>query len=464
MGSLSSIVKKYDLIVEQNCLYGRVGFSICQNSIIPIIKSIQNYIISKNLSRVVVGYDYSLWSNIFWKEIIFPYFKKSGTLITHTNSVITKMELSWLLSESKTPSMGLYFGNPGNTEDYLGISLYNNSGIPFSPKEMKSLLSMPTIHKTILHSEINTDLTEEVDISKYYQYLLDKGLVSSSDSTINIDTMFGSSENLLKNLKQVVFPNIRIFNLGSDFPRLLNYTPIPTGKFLQWYTSYNCQPTDYYFAINSDGSSVGVFDLNQKIEISGSGVVLLLLKYLKEVRSFTKGEVLLSIGLPKRVRKYAKFLGYTVKLVKTPTMEECRENTILYADDSLHYSFPINGILVNNPLVAISSIISLCSLEKKSPGEIIDSILLLIRDSYKFSLLTLSKSQISYENLQKIIYSMSKVSSKGIKNSGTVEVKISKTLRLILSSKKTENIHKISFEYRYNEELTNFMERLNNIL
>ena len=62
--------------------------------------------------------------------------------------------------------------------------------------------------------------------------------------------------------------------------------PKPSGDFLKWYTSYLTPESrkGFYFGFDNDGTSLGVWDLKQQVEISKSGIFLILLYHAAKIQ------------------------------------------------------------------------------------------------------------------------------------------------------------------------------------
>ena len=379
--------KQFGLKLVDNCVFGRVGFSFTEKSITTLIHSLYSYLTENSYKTLYLMCDHSTWSAQFI-DVILNELSALSFPVKLVNKPSTIFQLPWLLKQANTKSFGLYLGKDCHSELNLGVHFFLESGKVATEKDLKHILKHSCNLRIKDDYELlrKEDIFEEIDIDLYPKYLTDKKLipVPSIRETVNIDTMFGASENLFNLLKTHINLDLVLFNLASQPPRLLNYNAKPVGKFLKWYTTYHTvKPNHYFFGIDGDGDSLGVYDIAQDIELSPSGVTILLLKYLKEIKGIESGTVVLSKALSDRVPIYAKKLGFKVVWSNNGISDLSNtKGAVLYADETGGY-YLLDEVLYRNPVIAMLSIVDLCQRLKSSPGAILDQISKIIFNFYE---------------------------------------------------------------------------------
>lgn len=374
MTKFSCLNKKYKFEIEDDCLYGDLLTSITKESVLKLIDCIYNYCLVNSILQLHIGYDAGQWSKVVVNDFIIPRLKELSfkTLITSESCPI--FQLSWLNSQTTKRSLGLYIGSDSHRDSRLGFYFRHQNGNPFSYKDIKNLVKN---HINISVTEIKKLVDEEciipVDFSGYTKYLKDKKYLSEGHDLKRIycDLMFGSGDALMKELKQLN-PNIHLYNSPSEIRRFKYYLPKPTSNTLKmWISDQNS--TSYYFALDGDSDCLGVYDLAQKLEISPSGIYLLLLYYLKFIKKIENGRVLISKCLNSRVKKYAKKLGYECSFISRLSEIGKYKDIIAYGDEYGGF-WVSDSVKDRNPIIAILALIETCEYCQKSPGELLDSI------------------------------------------------------------------------------------------
>jgi phosphomannomutase len=173
--------------------------------------------------------------------------------------------------------------------------------------------------------------------------------------------MFGATTFIIKTLVEDFKYQIKSFNLQTENIRIKNYISKPTGKFLEWYTTYqNIYKDGLYFAIDNTGTYLGIYDLTQKLELRPTSVGILLVNYLKTIEKKEKALIYLTPALGLNILYYIKKLGYKYKLIETlsePVQEDLKEKKVdLFIDELGGYYFLNDPTPCFNPLMTISKI------------------------------------------------------------------------------------------------------------
>lgn len=452
MGNFLKLNRKFNLAVRSNTVSGRVGFSITSESTGCLADTLFTYLSNNSFKRVVIGYDASSWSKIFALEVFSRRFKELGMFHTLVDGPMPQFQLNWLVTQSKKKSFGLYLGSDCHSDNILTVTLIDESGAPVLDKQMKEILKSPGVKEVEYFQDSEALEMETVNIDLYPQYLKDsKQIAELPSQVVNVDLMFGASESLMLNLRKA-FPesNIRIFNKASEPPRLLNYLPKPTGSALKWMTNFQgIQPRQYFFALDGDGDSLGVFDLTQSLELSPSSVSLLLLKHLREVAKVLEGTVVLSKALSERVSKYAKKLGFKVKTTDEGLIGLCKEvkksKVVFYADETGGYYF--TGPVARNPIAAMFRITELSTKTSLSPGQLVDLISEKeIKKTFAPNILFVSNQYTSKDALEEFLLKESKLQVKKYKPGAITNLMFDNDAKVSLKDNLLEEIIEVFIE------------------
>lgn len=313
-----------ELTIIENTLFTKIGYSLTIANLKILAKSIATFCGENNYPAICLGND----GNTFTKEFCESFIKDVAALglkVIVPDKTVSSVELSWLCSENKRiKTLGIYFTHDTHDHKYISLLFFNNFGEPVTNKTVKNIISSSskTVSEILNREELDIDY---VDLTSYRNFLIDKKLINPSlfSQTVSIDTMFGASLNLIQTLdssKSFIF-----YNKNFDLPRIQNYVQKPIGGLLKWHTTSNLNATNiHFFGLDGDGDSLGVFDLKQNLELTPSSVSILLLKSLSY--KYKTGDVYLSKLLSKKVKEYAKILGYTVIEAKTHLNEALISN------------------------------------------------------------------------------------------------------------------------------------------
>lgn len=380
MASFQSKNKNYKLLISNNTIIGRFGFSLTEESIKTFLYSFYNFLMNYGYTRVCLGQDGTAVVDSIFKEVVVPTISLLGVQSSIPEGPTPLPQFVWFCQESQKTSIGLYFKSI-NIDENIEIDIYSG-GKPIDKEFFQLLLKSSSIVNINTLDGYESEDPQYFNLDGYYKWLLDSKNITHIPASINIDTMYGSSCYFGKTIQKQIGLNVHLFNIQTDPPRFKNYIAKPTGQFLSWFTTYPTVKKDqFYFGLNSSGSSLGLYDLTQNLEISSAGVSLLLLKYLKEVKKSTDAFILVSTGLNSRVISYIKKLNYKYRITNLglgSVSEELKGGRCvdLYLDEQGGFYCGGDKILCTNPFIAIFRIIELCKQLKKSPGEVIDDIYL----------------------------------------------------------------------------------------
>lgn len=461
MVSFLSANKRFGCTITNNCLSGKVGFSLTKDSLTFLTRSLYAYLTSEGISSIIIAGDSDPWSHTFKKTIAESLCKLSINVST-SKAPIPVFQLQWFLKQTKKERFGIYLSSMNCQEAHLGIWFLDEMGRPVTEHVLKRVLRKPSNIKELYTEELLEDhFLQEVDFSLYTKYLSDKALIPApatlTGATIHIDSMFGATESLLK---QLLGP-VEILNEASKPPRLLHYIAKPTGKFLRWHTSlFPSNTKEFFFAIDNDGNSLGVFDLLQRMELSLSSVSLLLLTYLKQVKQVSQGKVLFTRTLSQNVFTYARSLGYTPVWVDA-IPEEIGKEVIFYAGNAGNY-YLLDPLKIGNPVIALFSIVELCLTLNKSPGQIVDEIQGTFRHTYQQANIFFDSNVIDKDKLETAFKGITNL--KKVKLSKISTFTLTNKTRLVIKDNKVEQQLEVYIEAISAENLSDITSQIKKCL
>lgn len=395
-----------ELRIVGSSIVGRVGFDLTNESLLLLSNRIYNYLVKTKINTVYLGSDGSHWPEIFIRDVLGPRLTNLGLNLSEADKVVPFFQFTWMVSETSDPTLGVYLTTAPNGEDLVQLHFVDRKG--YLPKK-----KVEKIYKTTSKIKSNTpdksgSLTF-LDLSRYLMYLKDKKLIDTGSvygKRVGFDLMFGACEQIIKKAIDEFQWDLRLFNLQSNSFRLNNYSAIPTGSNLSLYVeteavTKNC---NYYFGLSPDGRKFGVWDVTQKLEISSSGVGMLLLEYLKKVRKIEKGTIAVTPAVSERVLILAKNFGYKIKIVAN--LEEAlkgRKIPIFYMDQAGSFVFPEIS-RTENALIALCCVLESCHKHNKSPGGVIDLLAnKYFNRQYIYNNLFLSQNYLTKEALKQAI-------------------------------------------------------------
>ena len=394
-----------DIVLYEDSIFGRVGFSITSSTLKYIAGSISSYCLERDIPSIVIGTDASEWSKTYMQEVLLPMLEDLQLTCYFLDDPCPLFQLSWLtqqvhLSHNKKKFLGIYLSVDSYYHDRLSISFRHHDGKPFSELQVAELCTFGKISEDA-YSGLGESPVKgtALDISAYPNYLTDSKLINvekTANKKVHIDTMFGCTEALLTKIgKDMSFCRLNLWNLAAGPERVRNYVASPTGTALQWRAlNLTDEPNSLFFAFNNTGTSLGVWDLRQNLEISKSGTFMLLIYHAHKILK-KRGTVLISKAVSGRVTSLIESLGLNYEIVDSgvnnfiEAIEKKRRSpALMYGDEEGKFWFK-GDVYDFNPLIAAMRITELCCVLDKSPGQILDDLQSHLNNSYSYSNLIL---------------------------------------------------------------------------
>jgi phosphomannomutase len=354
---------------------------------------------------------------------------------------VSKCQLSWLLKESKC-DLGIYIGTDYYYPEKLCLFFYDEKGNPLTEEEVLELATFELDREY----ESSEGVLEILDISLYTKYLTDKKLVPELQkrTPIFIDCMFGAATNVSASVLEDYKLNGTLYNKATEPQRFVNYVAYPSRDSLAWHTpkAIHTDESGLYFGIGTHGDSLGVWDLFQKLEISPSGVMMILMYYLAKVKNKT-GTVLISKSLSDKVTVVAEKLGLNPEPIDAGTeslavaiQQKRKRPILLYGDESGRYWFK-GDVPEGNPIIALLNVVGACEKSKLTPGGLVDMLSeKYLNRSYIYSQMVLPRGVKSKEELEKdlVNHYVNRITLRSSKTSllyldGSAKITISEIIR-----------------------------------
>lgn len=317
------------------------------------------------------------------EEILLREFSNFGTDCIAPDAPCGLAQASWLgaqLSNKKSRCLTLYVCSLPTSFDKVCIYLRYPNGENLAPKDLELIQSLdPLASYTTPESEIEDP--EYVNLGLYPKFLIEKKFVAADflrKKKIQLDIMFGGTEQLILDLRENLKLDITLYNLCSKAPRLNNYIADPTGTYLKWYTTL-ADNSGFFAAIDPTGRTLGVYDLEAQEELSSSGLGLILLYNLAVLKK-KKGTILATHTVSERIKAFIANLGLTLELIEaepihfyTALQKKRKSPVLLYLGPRGQFWFK-NDILEFNATLALLTVVETCNQLGLTPAKTIDFI------------------------------------------------------------------------------------------
>lgn len=395
----------------ENVIKGRVGFSINISDIKSLIPRLVSFSSSlyQDGAALLCNSSGGYWANIFKEEFNLEA-SKYITIFTN-DKPCSYYEHLWLTKEiTNKKCIAVYITDTLEGDPYLNIKLNYPDLAPLYLEELNT--------KSDQYYLGESGELEVLNIDNYGEYLLDNKLINLKNlenMNLNIDCMFGSTENFFNSFSSKYPASIRLFNRQSQPIRLINYSSNPSGQFLQNY-ALTCLQEDYnhlFFGISSDGFKIGCYDLKQNIEINPSSLILLLAYYYAKIEN-RKGSILLTSITSNKVLDIINNFNLAYEIIDCGEVEfyeavnkKRKRPLLFYANEygCIHFK---SDIACPNPYLTIFKIGELCKVMGRSPGQLIDIInSAFLKNTYYNIIISYFIDYISLDNLKAIIEPLS---------------------------------------------------------
>jgi phosphomannomutase len=269
---------------------------------------------------VVVGHDCRFGGELF-AETTAKVFADSGVKVYLAKGFVSTPMISLGALNLKT-SLGVVITASHNPPDYNGYKLKGNFGGPLLPDQVQEVEDLIPDENTVdldsisLDEMVQKELLEYVDLEEMYlkhvEANFDMEAIRNADVDFAFDSMYGAGQDIMRRL----LPDIMHLHSENN-PGFDGQAPEPIHRNLQEFSEairLSDGDIDCGLAVDGDADRIGLY--NSKGEfVDSHHIILLLIKYLVEVKGFS-GKVVLAFSVSPKVKKLCDKLGLEVEVVK----------------------------------------------------------------------------------------------------------------------------------------------------
>lgn len=265
---------------------------------------------------VVVGHDCRFGGPLFTQTI--ARILAMHNIKTYMHQGIATTPMVSLGTLKKNASLGIIITASHNPPDYNGYKLKGHFGGPLLPADIEA------IEKLIPHQppagyrnfEIPQHLIEQVNLEDiYYQHAIehfDIRSIANISHRLAFDPMYGAGQKILPRL----LPKVKTIHAEHN-PGFHGIPPEPIMRNLTEFSEFIKSHNDEILcglATDGDADRIGLFDALGNF-VDSHHIILLLIKYLVEVKKFT-GKVVLAFSVTPKAYKLCKHYGLEYEVVK----------------------------------------------------------------------------------------------------------------------------------------------------
>jgi len=269
---------------------------------------------------VVIGYD-CRFAGVLFAETAAKVFAESGIKVYFAKSFVSTPMVS-LGTLKKKASVGVVITASHNPPSYNGYKLKGNFGGPLLPAEVQEVEDLIPDKNTIdlegisLEKMNENGILEYIDLEEMYvdhvEQNFDMEAIRNSALNFAFDAMYGAGQDVMRRLMPDITHLHSEYNPGFD-----GQAPEPIHRNLQEFSEMirlSEGEVDCGLAVDGDADRIGLY--NSKGEfVDSHHIILLLIKYLVEVKGF-KGKVVLAFSVSPKVKKLCEKLGLEVEVVQ----------------------------------------------------------------------------------------------------------------------------------------------------
>src|SRR5690554_4186497 len=269
---------------------------------------------------VVVGHDCRFAGELF-AQTAAKVFCSYGIKVYLAKGFVSTPMVSLATVQIKA-SLGVVITASHNPPSYNGFKLKGNFGGPLLPKQVQEVedlipdLNDFELDKISIEDLIEKGQVEYLDIEEMYfrqvESSFDMDAIRNSKLNFAFDAMYGAGQNIMRRL----MPDITFLHAVHN-PGFGGQAPEPIHRNLTEFSEVirlSDGEIDCGLAVDGDADRIGLY--NSKGEfIDSHHIILLLIKYLVEVKGF-KGKVVLAFSVSPKVKKLCEKLGLEVEVVQ----------------------------------------------------------------------------------------------------------------------------------------------------
>jgi len=269
---------------------------------------------------VLVGYDCRFNGHIFSETVAKVLCAKGIKVYRDSNFVSTPMVSLGTLNLNA--SLGIIITASHNPPEYNGYKLKGNFGGPLLPAQIQEVENLIPDNNSILLEQINlsdfekNNLFAAVDLeTMYVQHVeqhFDLAAIGKISNSLAFDAMYGSGQNVIKR----ILPDVTSMHCEHN-PGFKGTAPEPILRNLIPFSQLISQAKEKIkcgLATDGDADRIGLFDKNGNF-VDSHHIILLLIKYLVEVKKFS-GKVVIAFSVSPKVKKLCEHYGLQYEVTK----------------------------------------------------------------------------------------------------------------------------------------------------
>lgn len=281
------------------------------NNVLRVSEAVSQYVLSKSVHRIVIGYDCRFAGELFMQNAI-RVFVKNGIEVLYAEGFVSTPMVSLACAKYEA-TIGVVLTASHNPPSYNGYKLKAHYGGPLGPEEIQVVEDMipekPGDYSTLSWADLKKNpQVKKVDLEQDYIAAIrenfDLDAINQSGLKLAFDAMYGSGQRVVRQ----ILNNVTEFHCEPN-PSFMGQAPEPIEKNLQEVSDYLKNNSGYAaaLAIDGDADRIGLF--NGKGEfIDSHHIILLLINYLHKFKGLN-GRVVTAFSCTPKVEKMCRIFG-----------------------------------------------------------------------------------------------------------------------------------------------------------
>jgi len=287
------------------------------DNVARIAEATAKWMVSKNMQKVVIGYDCRFGGEMF-TDVATQVFGKHGLHVVRSTGFVSTPMVSLVVVKSEA-DMGVVITASHNPPSYNGYKLKSAYGGPTIPKDIQEVEDMigenvpqdlPSIQSMEESGQITTVDMEQIYMD-HIEEKFDLDLINNSGVNLAYDAMYGAGQNVIKRL----FPDAHLVHCEFN-PSFLGQAPEPIARNLEQIATdlKSHEHLNLGLANDGDADRIGMFDEDGNF-VDSHHLLLLLLYYLHEFKGLT-GKVIVTFSVTDKMKKLAELYGLDFEVTK----------------------------------------------------------------------------------------------------------------------------------------------------
>jgi len=286
------------------------------DNVIRVSEAASKWMLSKNYSKVVIGYDCRFAGKMF-SEYAASVFASNGIEVFIDKNFASTPMVSLGVVKLKA-DLGIVITASHNPPSYNGYKLKSNFGGPTIQKEVQEIEDLiPDFvpdRNVDFKGHMENGIIKYIDLEQMYMdHVLDYFDMDSIKNGVVLayDAMYGAGQNVIKRL----FP--KAYCLHCEYnPSFDGQAPEPIHRNLKELSELVKSNKSINLGLANDGDAdrIGLYDEDGEF-VDSHHILLLLLYYMYEFKKET-GKVAVSFSVSNKVEKLAKSYGLEYEVTK----------------------------------------------------------------------------------------------------------------------------------------------------